>query len=188
VLHVRRGVPPIPRDGRTELLELPPKSDRGARSVEIPAAAVAELERYRTAQAERRLVLGEAWAADWHATDVVIDDGLGRPLNPDVLSRRFGRLKARLGVRHEIRFHDFRALYVTEALAAGVDAGTVSRQAGHSTVSFTHDQYQRPRRAEARAVADAIDAALGDALAAASVDLPLTSDGGDVVELRPKGR
>jgi hypothetical protein len=36
--------------------------------------------------------------------------------------------------------------------------------------------------------ADAIDAALGSAFDVASVDLPLTSEGGDVVELRPKGR
>jgi integrase len=188
VLYVRRGVHAIRRAGGSELLELPPKSDRGSRAVEIPAAAVAELERFRAAQTERRLLLGAAWSDGWHANDVVIDDGLGRPMNPDALSRRFGRLKARLRVRPEIRFHDLRALYVTEALAAGVDPGTVSRQAGHSTVSFTHDRYQRPRRAEARAVADAIDAALGETLSTPPVDLPLTSEAGDVVELRPRSR
>lgn len=188
VAHVRRGVHAIRRPGGTELLELAPKTDRGERAVEIPAAAVAELERYKAAQTERRLLLGGAWAADWPTPDVVIDDGVGRPMNPDALSRRFGRLKARLGVRPEIRFHDLRALYVTEALAAGVDAGTVSRQAGHSTVSFTHDRYQRPRRTEARAVADAIQAALGDAIRAPSVAPVLLEDSGDLVELRPKRR
>jgi integrase len=78
-------------------------------------------------------------------------------------------LKTRLGVLGEIRLHDLRALYVTEALATGVDAGTVSRQAGHSTVSFTLDRNQVPRRSEARAVADAVHAALGDAIRAPSV-------------------
>lgn len=81
-----------------------------------------------------------------------------------------------------------RGLYVTETLAAGVDAGIVSRQAGHARADFTRDVYQRVRREDARAAADAIDAGLGSAFDVASVDLPLTSEGGDVVELRPKGR
>jgi integrase len=189
VLHVRRGVHSVKRDGGgSELLELEPKSERGRRAVEIPAAAAAVLERYKAAQAERRILLGDAWAPDWPASDVVVDNGLGRPFHPDAFGQRWRNLRQRVGVRAEVRLHDLRALYVTETLAAGVDAGIVSRQAGHARADFTRDVYQRVRREDARAAADAIDAALGSAFDVASVDLPLTSEGGDVVELRPNGR
>ncbi len=185
-LRVRRGIHAIRRKGGVELVTHEPKSDRGRRTVEIPAAAARVLAKYRAAQAERRVVLGEAWAVGWEE-DVVIDDGLGRPVNPDAITRRFDRLRERVGVRREVRLHDLRALYVTEALAAGVDAGIVSRQAGHSSANFTRDVYQRVRHEDARAAADAIDRALGDAFSASSVDTVLTPTRATVVRMnRPR--
>jgi integrase len=184
VVRVRRGLHAVRRPGEDELVELTPKSDRGRRDVELPSAVGSVLERYRKAQTERRVALGEAWAHGWHADDVVIDDGLGRPIHPDVFSRRFTRLRARVGVRADVRLHDLRALYVTEALAAGVDPGIVSRQAGHSTVSFTFDVYQRVRREDARAAADAIDRVLGDVISAPKVDEGLTDATAAVVPIR----
>lgn len=185
LIHVRRGVHAVRRpEGGTELIEQAPKSERSARSVEVPPAAVKLLERYKAAQTERRVFLGGAWAEGWVAPDVVIDDGLGRPMHPDVFSRRFARLRKRLGVRPEVRLHDLRALYVTEAIAAGVDAGIVSRQAGHATADFTRDVYQRARREDARAAADAIENAYGDTFGGPFVAPVLLSDSSDVVELR----
>jgi integrase len=97
-------------------------------------------------------------------------------------------LRARLGIRGDVRLHDLRALFVTEALAAGVDAGIVSRQAGHATAGFTRDIYQRVRREDARASAEAIDRALGAAFATPAVDTPLTRASVDVVKFKPRTR
>ncbi len=73
----------------------PPKSPRGERVVELSPATVAVLESYRAPQAGRRLVLGDAWAEGWPSDHVVIDDGLGRPLNPEAITRRFDRVRVR---------------------------------------------------------------------------------------------
>lgn len=188
VLYVRRGLHAVRRPrGGTELVEHPPKSDRGSRSVEIPTSVAAILKRYRAAQGARRLTLAEAWGEGWHADDVVIDDGLGRPIRPDTLSQRWRKLRTRVGVRPEIRLHDFRALYVTESLAAGVDAGVVAQQVGHARPDFTRDVYQRARRSDARPAADAIDRALGVAFATPSVDKALTREDEGVVAMRREG-
>lgn len=183
-LFVRRGIHAV--DG--ELSELAPKSERSARSVEIPAAAIDVLREYRAAQSERRIALGKAWASRWEVPDVVVDDGLGHPVRPDAITRRFGRLRARLAIRGDVRLHDLRALFVTEALAAGVDAGIVSRQAGHATAGFTRDVYQRVRREDARASAEAINRAIGSAFGTPAVDIRLTKAADGVVKLRPKRR
>jgi integrase len=149
----------------------------------MPAAIASILERYRASQSERRIALGEAWSHGWNS-DVVMDDGLGRPVHPDVFCRRFTRLRARVGVRTDVRLHDLRALYVTDALAAGVDPGIVSWQAGHSTVSFTFDVYQRVRREDARTAADASDRVLGDVISTPKVDGELTDSSAEVVAMR----
>jgi hypothetical protein len=85
--------------------------------------------------------------------------------------------------RSRVRLHDFRALYVTEGIAAGVDAGIVSRQAGHARSDFTRNVYQRAGREDARAVAEAIDAALASSFRARSVDSALTGTDDTVVPI-----
>jgi hypothetical protein len=52
---------------------LPPKTDRGRRTVGLPPATVALLRRHRKDQLERRVLLGEAW----QDFDLVIDRGDG---------------------------------------------------------------------------------------------------------------
>jgi integrase len=96
---------------------------------------------------------------------VVLDDvdrrRLGHPIVPDVFSRRFTRLRERLGIRADVRLHDLRVMFVTEAIGAGVPLAIVSKAAGHSSSAFTADRYGRPGREDARLVADALDAAIG---------------------------
>jgi hypothetical protein len=80
------------------------------------------------------------------------------------------------------------ALFVTESLAAGVDAGVVAQQVGHARPDFTRGVYQRARRSDARAAADGIERALGGAFATPSVDQALTGIEGVVVAIKPKRR
>jgi integrase len=189
VVHVRRGVHQVRRPGGgTDLIEHAPKSARSTRTVEIPPSVIPLLREYLDAQNDRRREAREAWAMGWPVDDVLIDDGLGRPLRPDTLSARWRKLRAAIGIRREVRLHDFRALFVTESLAAGVDAGVVSRQVGHARTDFTRDVYQRARREDARAVAEAIDAALASSFRARSVDSALTGTDDTVVPIRRKRR
>jgi integrase len=99
-LRVRRGVHSLRRpEGGTVLIEQPPKSDRGTRSVEIPESVRRMLRAYVSAQDERRRRAAEAWAESWHVDDVLIHDGIGRPMRPDSLSQRRRKLRASVGVR-----------------------------------------------------------------------------------------
>jgi Phage integrase family len=90
----------------------------------------------RRDQAERRLLLGEAW----NDLGVVVERGDGRPIHPDVFSRRFARLVQRLGLP-TVRLHDLRHAYATRLLEAGVHPKVVADLLGHASSSFTMDTY-----------------------------------------------
>jgi hypothetical protein len=77
-----------------ELVLVDPKTSRARRPIELPEGTMAMLRRLRRDQAERRLLLGEAW----HDLGVVVERGDGRPIHPDVYSRRYARLVQRLGL------------------------------------------------------------------------------------------
>jgi integrase len=149
----------------TDLAFLPPKTDRGRRTVGIPPATVALLRRYRKEQAERRLFLGEAWAD----LDLVIERGDGEPFPPDSLSRDWYRLVRRIGLPG-LRLHDLRHAYATALLSAGVHPKVASEALGHSSVSLTMDTYQHlmpiMQDAATRAIEEALGAAIGGTVAA----------------------
>jgi integrase len=139
---------------KTVLLD--PKTDRSRRTISLPASAVAVLRQHRRDQAERRLAFGAAW----QDLGLVIDRGDGGPYHPDALSRRFRRLRERVGVP-EVRFHDLRHAYATTLLEAGVHPKIASEALGHTSVSFTMDTYQHLMPSLGSQAAAAIQAALG---------------------------
>jgi integrase len=143
---------------------LPPKTDRGRRTVGLPPATVALLRRHRKEQLERRVLLGEAWAD----LDLVIERGDGEPFPPDSLSRDWYRLVRRIGLPG-LRLHDLRHAYATALLEAGVHPKVASEALGHSSVSFTMDTYQHlmptMQDAATRAIEEALGTVIGGTLA-----------------------
>jgi len=135
-----------------ELRFLEPKTDRARRTVSFPAFAVEALRRQRREQAERRLLLGEAW----NDYDVVADRGDGRPIDPSELSRAFHKLAG-----DGIRLHDLRHAFAPALLEAGVHPKVASEALGHASVSFTMDVYQHVMPTMGEQVAEAMQAALG---------------------------
>jgi integrase len=144
--------------GELQLVE--PKTDRARRTVALPPITVDLLRRHRREQAERRLLLGEAWRDQ----DLVVDDGDGGPLSPDAVSRAFYRLVRSLGLPG-LRLHDLRHAYATTLLAAGVHPKIASEALGHSSVAFTMDVYSHVLPAMQEQAGRAIQEALGDAIA-----------------------
>jgi integrase len=130
-----------------KLIEHPPKTDRGRRSVRIPRQTVDVLRDHFERQAERGL------------TDRVFASDDGGPIHPDAFTARFEALVKRAGVPR-IRFHDLRHTYATLALRRNVHPKIVSETLGHSSVSITLDTYSHaiPSMAEdaAQTVADLI--------------------------------
>lgn len=127
----------------------------------LPPAAVTLLRRHRKGQAERRPLLGQAWAD----LDLVIERGDGEPLPPDSLSRDWYRLVRRVGLPG-LRLHDLRHAYATALLTAGVHPKVASEALGHSSVAFTMDTYQHLMPTMQEQAVSAIEEAIGGTVAA----------------------
>jgi len=154
-LHVDGSIQRV--DGTLE--RTPPKTKHGRRWVPLPDSGVAMLRKHGAEQAERQLMLGQAW----NDHDLVIEQGDGGPLDPNLLGKAFQRAAKRATVTGRT-FHGLRHYFVTQAVNSGIDARTVQRMAGHSDVAFTLRIYFHPSETAAEPQRQAVDAALGAAL------------------------
>ena len=121
-----------------ELVINPPKSRRGLRTVSVDPTTLAS--------AGTPGLLRSAEGLVFSGTD-------GAPLSPALVSRRFERLVAELGLPR-IRLHDLRHTSASLGLAAGESLVEVSRRLGHSSVAITGDIYSHLDPTLTRASAD----------------------------------
>jgi integrase len=119
------------------------KTKRSRRVIDVDAATVAMLRRWRNHQREDRMMMG----AGWHGVGNVFTMPAGEAWHPDTVSQAFDRLVAAhreaLGnnAPTRIRFHDLRHTHASHLLAAGVNVKVVSERLGHASVAFTLDAY-----------------------------------------------
>lgn len=141
-------------DGR--MVTKPPKTASSRRIVDLDAGTVAALREWRKAQLEERLRAGEAWqAGEWVATDQI-----GRPSNPEYLSRRFGEIAASAGLP-PITVKQLRHSHATALLAAGEAPKVVQERLGHSSISVTMDIYASVLPGMQRQAIDRLAALMG---------------------------
>ncbi|GAB3544352.1 site-specific integrase [Arthrobacter tumbae] len=95
------------------------------------------LKAWKAQQGRERLVAGEAWS---NGQGLVFTDALGFPLNPNNVSKTFGRMAERAGLP-KVVFHSLRHLAATIMLQNGLPLPVVSRILGHSTITVTADLY-----------------------------------------------
>ncbi len=82
-----------------------------------------------------------------------------RPWRPEMVTQRWGRLRATIGLRH-VRLHDLRHFVATELLTAGIDLRTIAIRLGHARTSTTLDIYWGWVPARDRDAADHLGALL----------------------------
>lgn len=140
----------------SELVLVEPKTDRARRTIGLPRFAVDALRRHHREQAERRLLLGEAWQGG----EYVFDRGDGAPIDPDTFSAAVRRLMRAAGLG-TVRLHDLRHAYATMLLTQGVHPKVASEALGHASVAFTLDTYSHVVPGLQDLAAQAIDEALG---------------------------
>jgi len=140
-------------DGQLRVVE--PKTPRARRTVALPAAVIDLLRVHRKYQAERRLLLGEGWTD----LDLVVEQGDGRPRDPDTITHRFTDVAAAAKVPG-VRFHDLRHAYATSLLRGGVHPKVVSEALGHASTAFTMDVYSHVVPSMKEQAAEAIGKAL----------------------------
>ena len=95
---------------------------------------------------------------DWHTTDSVIGvehviHYRGKPVR--AIKTAWGALLKRAGITRRIRPYDLRHAFATEAIAAGVDVGTVAQLMGHDPKMLL-EHYQHVADKQKRAAVEAL--------------------------------
>jgi integrase len=107
------------------------------RRVSIDAATVELLRQHREDCASRLALLGLPLTGRTWLFSVTPD--MSRPRDPASLTRRYGRLVARLGIETVLK--ELRHYSATELLTAGVGLRTVAGRLGHGDGTTTHRHY-----------------------------------------------
>jgi len=113
-----------------------PKSLRSRRRIALSPSLAILLRQYKGDQQAERILLGRPL----RDSDLVFSDPAGKPLDPSVVSHRFGKLLHKAGLPH-VRFHDCRHSHATLLLKAGVHPKIVSERLGHANIGITLDLY-----------------------------------------------
>jgi integrase len=113
-----------------------PKTKTSRRTISIPPAVVAELRGHRKAQQERWLALGLGKVRD---DALVFATWEGKPRTPNALSKDWGEMMVRLGMK--ITLHALRHTHASQLIAAGMDVVTISRRLGHASPTITLGVY-----------------------------------------------
>jgi integrase len=114
-----------------------PKTEKSARMVTLPAAAVDVLKRHKEAQEERRRALRGVYR-DYGLVCCRSD---GTPIVPSSLTTYFRGWVRRHPEFAGLTFHGLRHTHATMLMAAGVHPKVVSERLGHSSIEITLQLY-----------------------------------------------
>jgi len=124
----------------------PTKTGR-VRTVDLAPETIALLAQHKREQAALKMRNRTVYHAD---LDLVFartfEDGatsatLGLPISPDMLARRFHKLREQAGLPTSFTFHGLRHTSATLLLAAGVPAKVAAERLGHASIAMTIDTY-----------------------------------------------
>jgi integrase len=124
------------------IVEVPPKTQRGKRTLPLNDAMVSALRSLRTQQGRERLAAGTAYRAtcpDCGGEHLVVNE-LGHIYRPEWFSDEFRRAAKGAGLP-VIRLHDARHTCGTLMHLRGVPTAVISKWLGHATASFTMATY-----------------------------------------------
>jgi integrase len=134
-----------------------PKSAKSRRTIALPPSLTLLLKTYKEKQEYARVLVGKPLTED----DLVFAHPDGSPLFPNTVSRAWGLLAKKAGVK-VIRFHDARHSHATLLLRQGAHPRVVQERLGHSTIATTLDVYSHVTPGIQEAVAARFDEAMSD--------------------------
>lgn len=114
-----------------------PKTAKGRRLVALDPDTIAVLRAHRTAQLQRRMLVGEGYRTD---LDLVFCRPDGDVIHPKAISDGFRVDVKRSGLPY-LSLHGLRHTWATLALQAGIHPRVVQERLGHSSVGVTLDIY-----------------------------------------------
>ena len=146
-----------PGNQGSKLRFVPPKSNRGFRTLAMPDCVVSLLRAHRAKQAQERLLIG----SDWQDYGLAFSSIKGTPIEPRRADTEFKHILTTAELPDTIRLHDSRHFAATTLLAQGVHPRTVMEILGHSEIGLTMNTYSHVVPDLMRQAADKIDAAIG---------------------------
>jgi integrase len=136
------------------VVEKPPKSDAGKRTLPLDDALTEALRAFQLLQAREKLAAGEAYSR----ADYVLCDELGRPSDPARLRRVWYRLMREAGVPKIKPYTASRHAAGSYLSHAGVSPDIIAAWLGHADASFTMRTYIHARPEDLAAARDALGA------------------------------
>lgn len=135
------------------------KTEQSRRSIRVTQHVIDLLKSYKADQAARRLLLGDAWAAEWTEHPRLFTNQDGRPMSPSTPLNRLRRYLDKLGLP-PVSLHSLRHTNATLLIQQGVSVRAVSGRLGHSQTSTTMNIYAHQLQSADAAAAEALDLAL----------------------------
>jgi len=139
----------LQRQKGTGLALMPPKSEKGRRTIELPSVCVAILKRHRQNQVLERQLAGSRWQETGH----VFVSTIGTPIDDRKVLREFDAIVKAAGLPKQ-RFHDLRHAAITLLGAQGVPLKVIAEIVGHSDIRLTQNVYQHVFQPAKREAAD----------------------------------
>lgn len=123
-------------EGRSKIMEQPPKTKYSARTVPLPEATISELKRHRNMINKEKLKAGEIYEDN----DLVFPNEIGRVIDARNLTKRYSTALKNANVPYR-KFHALRHTYATRLFENGVSLKVVQVLLGHSSMEITANIY-----------------------------------------------
>lgn len=134
------------------IFEKDTKTATSNRTIYISKTTLDLLKRYQTQQLERKMHLGNKW----QNSNRVFTTEYGADMHPDTPSQILERIIKKHNLKR-ITFHGLRHTSISLQISSGIQAQIISRRAGHSNVTVTHNTYSHFFENEFQEVANKMD-------------------------------
>lgn len=128
------------------------KSDTSNRVVYITPTTIQVLKKYKLKQDKQKLLLGNKWS---NSTRVFTTD-CGEDMHTDRPYKILKHIINKYNLK-DITFHGLRHTSISLQISSGIQAQIISKRAGHSNVSITHNIYSHFFESGFKEVADKMD-------------------------------
>lgn len=137
------------------IFEKTTKSDTSNRMVYITPTTLQILKKHKTEQDKQKLLLGNKW----QNSNRVFTTDYGGDIHPDTPSKILEKLIKKYNLKR-ITFHGLRHTSISLQITSGIQSQIISKRAGHSSVSVTHNIYSHFFDNGFKEVADKMDSFL----------------------------
>ena len=134
------------------IFEKDTKTPTSNRTIYLSKTTINILKKYQKEQLEKKMKLGNKWKNSKR----IFTTEYGADMHPDTPSQILDKIIKRHQLKR-IRFHGLRHTCVSLQISSGIQAQIISKRAGHSNVTVTHNTYSHFFDNEFKEVANTMD-------------------------------